>query len=57
MQTTKKPATAAETLEEEAHNQPKNTAINVEYPPRSNDKTLDDEACLRSRRSSQKCRS
>jgi hypothetical protein len=36
--------TPAEMLEEEAHNQSKNTAVNAEYPPRSNNKTLDDEA-------------
>jgi hypothetical protein len=33
-----------EILEEEACDQPKNTAVNAEYPPRSNDETLDNEA-------------
>jgi hypothetical protein len=34
---------------EEARDQPKNTAVNAEYPLRSNDETLDDEAHRRSR--------
>jgi hypothetical protein len=44
MKTVEKLATAAGTLEEEACDQPKNTDVNTEYPPRSNDETQDEEA-------------
>jgi hypothetical protein len=39
----KNPATV-QTLEEEGHDQPKKTAVDTEYPPRSNDETLDEDA-------------
>jgi hypothetical protein len=47
----------AETLKEEARDQPKNTTVNVEYPPRSNDETLDDEARRRKCRRPRNCHS
>jgi hypothetical protein len=43
-QTVKIPATVNETFEEQARDQPKNSAVNAEYPLRSNDKTLYKEA-------------
>jgi hypothetical protein len=44
----------AETPEEGAHDQPEKTAIDAEYPLRSNDETLDEESRHQSRR---KCHS